>query len=208
MLIKDIISDLVSELDDLKAKFLDHHLTAATIETPDEYRLDVRAFAVLAHAAMEQAFEDLCETVADSAAAEYATKGAITAVTLSLVAFIGAPIQIKTEDTSIALNPRENHLKALCTSVKEYKQTIILRNQGMSCKYLGKLLAPIAISTIPDVDELDAINQLKDIRGESAHRYQARLVPDPTVMLQHVGFCHRYFGKVADEAAALIGEIV
>ena len=208
MLIKDVISDLVSELEALEDKFLQHHLDSATIETPDQYRLDVKAFAVLAHAAMEQAFEDMCEAVADSTASEYEANGTTTTVTLSLLAFVASPLPIKTDDKTITLNPRENHLHALGASIKEFKQSIILRNQGMSCKYLGKLLAPIAISTVPDVDELDAINQLKDIRGESAHRYQARVVADPKVILQHVGFCYRYFRKVTTEAARLIGEVL
>lgn len=206
MKIGEIRQDLKAEVAALEQKFLRRHLRAKSFTRPATYKLDVKAYAVLSHAALEQAFEDLCEVVADSAIRQYREYRRFSAPLLSIVSFVGNPLSVKTEEKQLALHPYQDHLESLGASSKMFKESTIQRNQGISCTYLARLLVPIGVQSQPDVDELDAINQLRDYRGDFAHRFQARLVVDPKVAVQLVGFCERYFDRVAEEAAVTIQE--
>jgi hypothetical protein len=206
MKIGDICESLKDEVASLEQRFLKRHLRAKKFKRPGTYKLDVKAYAVLSHAALEQAFEDLAEQVADSALRQYKNYRTVSAPLLSMLSFVGSPLPVKTEEKTLTLHPYEDHLESLNGSARIFKDSTIQRNQGMSCKYLARLLIPIGVASQPDVDELDAINQLKDYRGDFAHRFQARLVIEPKVAAQLVGFCVQYFDRVAEEAAALIHE--
>lgn len=140
-------------------------------ERHSRHELLTRAYLVLVHAALEEFFELLAEHVADQSAKAWAgTKKNIPATALML--FHGKP-DGDFEDMEARFTDRGR--KSLEVSIDRHKEQIIENNHGISNRHLRSLFFPLGVDLPEETKLTSAIEELKKIRGDAAHRMRSGL---------------------------------
>jgi len=111
--IRVIQQTLDEEIKVLTEHFLNKHLNTSKFEAPDQYKYDVKAFTVLSHAALEQAFEDVVELIAESAVWQYRNYRTYTPPLISMMSFLSEPLLVKTTGNTLDLDPFTQHMQSL-----------------------------------------------------------------------------------------------
>ena len=93
---------------------------------------------------------------------------------------------IKRWDSSNTLNDYlESRLKERKSELSKYATQ---DNHGIDVRYLIKLLLPIGIDIPHDVNQLNSLEKLKNVRGTFAHSYARKMNPMAPEDAEHVVF--------------------
>ena len=136
--IKDSLDKLELYLLELEEKYIDTH--DDPLEDPDKYKLDVRSYCVLSHAAFEEFVENICLYTLNEIEDKFINTQRISYSTLCLLHFNGNTKTI--DDDSWDDNDRiYDYLLGQIKSIKsEFSRYIMNQNHGVGLKYLKKLL--------------------------------------------------------------------
>lgn len=165
--IKDSLDKLELYLLELEEKYIDTH--DDPLEDPDKYKLDVRSYCVLSHAAFEEFVENICLYTLNEIEDKFINTQRISYSTLCLLHFNGNNKTI--DDDSWNDNDRiYDYLLAQLKSIKSvFSKYIVNQNHGVGVKYLKKLLIPLGLYTPLDIKHLTSLDNLTQYRGGYAH---------------------------------------
>jgi hypothetical protein len=167
-------------LQKLEQQFLAKHLAAPT-STPADYDLDVRSFCVLAHAALEQFFEDVASQYAAQVhqtwlSGTHISKEVVTAI-ICLAQFPKPfALDVEADEAQPQMPIYHQVSEKLRESTQRY-QLSVDENHGISLRYLRTLFSPIGLHVDPGPDAESALTQLAKNRGAYAHRRSAPANP-------------------------------
>ena len=160
--IKDSLDKLELYLLELEEKYIDTH--DDPLEDPDKYKLDVRSYCVLSHAAFEEFVENICLYTLNEIEDKFINTQRISYSTLCLLHFNGNTKTI--DDDSWDDNNRiYDYLLGQIKSIKsEFSRYIMNQNHGVGLKYLKKLLVPLGLYTPIDIRLKPSLENLTKYR--------------------------------------------
>lgn len=165
--IKESLDKLELYLLELEYKYIDIHNDP--FENPEEYKLDVRSYCVLSHAAFEEFVENICLCSLNEIIDKFTTSQRISYSTLCLLHFNG---NNKTID-NVSWNDNDRIYDYLLNQLKsikcDFSNYIMTQNHGVGLKYLKKLLVPLGLYTPLEIKHLTALENLSQCRGGYAH---------------------------------------
>jgi hypothetical protein len=139
----------------------------------------VAAFRVLMHAELEAYFEDLCTDVVDRVCAKWIADGRARVAVPALLGFAKATVRLPPEELD---SMRDSMREAVERARKHFKNSVVLRNNGIKQKNVMSLLLPAGLRE-SDIDttlvaRLDAFGLN---RGELVHSsaLSVQRPPDP-----------------------------
>ena len=152
---------------ELEDKYIDIHKDP--LENPEAYKLDVRSYCVLSHAAFEEFVENVCLYALNEIEDKFVNTQRISYSTLCLLHFNGNNKTI--DDDSWNNNDRiYDYLLAQLKNIKSiFSKYIVNQNHGVGIKYLKKLLIPLGLYTPLDIKHLTSLDNLTQYRGGYAH---------------------------------------
>lgn len=165
--IQESLDKLKLYLSELEDKYIDIHRDP--LENPEAYKLDVRSYCVLSHAAFEEFVENVCLYALNEIEDKFVNTQRISYSTLCLLHFNGNNKTI--DDDSWNDNDRiYDYLLAQLKSIKSvFSKYIVNQNHGVGVKYLKKLLIPLGLYTPLDIKHLTSLDNLTQYRGGYAH---------------------------------------
>lgn len=165
--IQESLDKLELYLLELEDKYIDIHRDP--LENPEAYKLDVRSYCVLSHAAFEEFVENVCLCALNEIEDKFVNTQRISYSTLCLLHFNGNNKTI--DDDSWNDNDRiYDYLLAQLKSIKSiFSKYIVNQNHGVGVKYLKKLLIPLGLYTPLDIKHLTSLDNLTQYRGGYAH---------------------------------------
>ena len=160
---------LSDRLIDLEIKFIEPHNNP--MEAPSDYNLDVQSFCIMAHAAFEQFFEDICLYMLERISSEFCSPQRRIS--------IGTACLLHFECNDVSLEDKWNDSDTLSDYVQqkiaEQKSALssyaMKKNHGADLKYLKKLLLPVGLDIPHAVQYTSSLERLKNVRGTYAHSY-------------------------------------
>lgn len=179
--IQESLDKLELYLLELEDKYIDIHRDP--LENPEAYKLDVRSYCVLSHAAFEEFVENVCLYALNEIEDKFVNTQRISYSTLCLLHFNGNNKTI--DDDSWNDNDRiYDYLLAQLKSIKSvFSKYIVNQNHGVGVKYLKKLLIPLGLYTPLDIKHLTSLDNLTQYRGgyaHTSHRNIRSLAPEDT----------------------------
>lgn len=165
--IQESLDKLELYLLELEDKYIDIHKDP--LENPEAYKLDVRSYCVLSHAAFEEFVENVCLYALNEIEDKFVNTQRISYSTLCLLHFNGNNKTI--DDDSWNNNDRiYDYLLAQLKNIKSiFSKYIVNQNHGVGIKYLKKLLIPLGLYTPLDIKHLTSLDNLTQYRGGYAH---------------------------------------
>ena len=193
---------LTKNLKQLQKKFIAQFLPANPTTLPIQYQLDVQAYCLLAHAAIEEYVEQVALALADETITSW-SKGARPNRTLvSLVAFYDEESSIE-DDKVLTTTKCFDRIRHLLKSLhKKYSQDV-QDNHGVSVKYLRRILYPVAIDISDDPKLQNSLRTLALERGSYAHKSTIKKVLSPEDAATCVQDCQTICLDIATQAIAL-----
>jgi RiboL-PSP-HEPN len=184
---QSLFEDLKSHLDGLEEKFIKTFLGVSTAD-PNDYDLFVRAYCVLSHAALEEYLEGVALYVMQRSVEDFIFRREVKDTLLTLTAYLGLKLEVD-ENESVDETKAFDKLRTLLEDAKTKFSRSVHRNQGISVKYLRKLLCPVAVDIKQDTNLKNSLMQLAKERGTFAHQRAARKVISPEDAKNFVGDC-------------------
>ena len=176
-----LLSDLKDDVEELEKTFIrrfieDRIKKPDEIAEPDEYGNHVKAYCVLCHAAFEKYFENLALKVMERCLNERIHSKKYTDTLVTLVSYYAQKLVIdlneNTDETRVF-----THLRCVFDEVKRKFSADVNNNNGISLKYLRRLLIPVAIDIKEDIRLKNSLHKLASERGEYAHNPQKGTLP-------------------------------
>jgi hypothetical protein len=197
----ELYLNLESQLQLLERRFVRPHLPLPPTSDPSDYDLDVRAYCMLSHAALEQYIEDVCLQLLIDAVDGWIETRAATNTLLALLAF--APeIQLDLNEAHREQTLFEYIRHATNRRKRSFSQ-FLAQNNGVSSKYLRQMLLPVGLNVPDNARWLGSLNQLAKQRGEQAHRGHVRTVPSPDDALEWVTDCLEMCTHIRNKAVVV-----
>lgn len=170
--------NLEDRIFDLILKFIYPH---ATLSGPSgSFSLDVQCFAILCHAAFEEHLEDICISVSEEVIEKFDNSDRVSLSTICLLCFLVQHPSLENDSWKDTDRIRERFRTKIHEAVIKYK-TEIEGNNGISMKYLKKMLIPIGLDLPVSLKERASLDTLASYRGGFAHLYSSKIktIPDP-----------------------------
>lgn len=183
----------------------------------ETYRLDTNAYTVLAHASLEEYFEQIALQLVEKSILEWQTNQKVTDTLLTLIAFAvgkkgeeGKEIKLKFLEYKSdnvrerhELSQAKNQINNILGQAKSIFKNHVNENNGIALKYLMKLLIPVAIDINQNIDLMDSLDKLKKVRGEIAHKSGVvNHIYNPIECYQIVEHCKKLAEDVLNQANA------
>jgi hypothetical protein len=151
-----------------EAKFLRTHMTAPTLGGPtrDEV-LDVAAFVVLAHGALENFVEGVGLWALEAMERSWSTKKRSSRCVTSLLLYQTAPGDDSEEARTVFDNLRKAITEAKSTTSRQIEQ-----NNGIAMPHLRSLFRPLGIDVPEDPQLTGSLDLLISMRHQWAHQYR------------------------------------
>lgn len=167
--IKSSFDELELYLLELEENYIDTHQDP--METPDDYKFDVRSYCVLSHAAFEEFVENVCVYVLDKVVDEFELNKKISISSLCLMHFKSGDTHTYIDDDKWKNSDRiYDYLLGQFKKIKDdFSKYIMTKNHGVGLKYLKQLLIPLGIDIPLDPIHQTALDQLTKFRGSFAH---------------------------------------
>jgi len=179
---KKNLHEVVEFVGELGVKYLAKHLAEHENHGADEvkevdpetYDLDVRAYCVFVHAAIEQYFEELADFVLASLLKQWdsglpMSRSSVVSL-ISIIISDGVP-KLKIEDDESLEQPKPlHHVRELLENSRKTLTKKFRDNHGASLKYLRGLFAPLGMAIDPSPNAESALSRLASSRGAFAHR--------------------------------------
>lgn len=193
-------SDLKKELAKLEAKFL-----APTFKDPTmsatKYAFEVKAYCILAHAAMEE-FVEHTGLLAMQEAIDRHLGMKTRPIHQPLVALLASSSEKVVIDDS-ETGPERTAFDYLRPALQKIKQTYskqVHDNHGISKRHLRNLLLPVAINIPDDAQKLNSLSQLWKSRGDYAHNTGVKKLISPSDAKNYVNDCLALCKDICDQA--------
>jgi hypothetical protein len=179
------LSSLKVALARLDLFFLKAH--AGSMSPTPRYELDISAYAVLAHAELEQYFEGLAQWIIDRVEIAWMNKQPRATRPLVAMALYAGAAKVDEDNPSRSFN-------VISDAFKEMKKVLskeILNNHGISAAHLRNLFCPLGLDVPDSASLLNSLSQFSKLRGDRAHRGRlgARVVASAGDILKYVGDC-------------------
>lgn len=203
--VEDYFNELLARVCALEAKFIEPFFPVNPLVQPSAYELEVRAYCVLAHAALEEFVERTVLNLMSEAIDAWLDKRTYSDVLVTLVAYYGVKL-IPDDDDSLDTTKVFDHLRKLFNTARDRFSKDVSQNHGASLKYLRKLLVPVAVDITDDVAWLNSLQQLAKERGDYAHKtgsVQRVLAPEDArrYVFDALVICDDIRAKVREKAA-------
>lgn len=163
---QEALDNLKETIEELKAKYIDVHTDP--LEPIENYRLDVKSFCVLSHAAFEEYIEDICLKVLAEIFDKYRSTGRFSFSTLCLLHFSSAE-KLDDEKWPDSQNLYDYLLKKIEHAKQTMSTEIMQNNHGIGMKYLKKMLLPLGLNLPSDDKSVNSLKNLAKYRGGYAH---------------------------------------
>lgn len=177
--IDTLYSQLKSYMDDLKITFIDKYLNNPLA---NNYELDTRAYCVLAHAALEEYFEQVAVSVINECITKWQYNGKISDSLIAIsIHFLLIEENRKKAENAIKKDPLtvqdiDDFLKAILKLGKDWFIKYAKDdNHGAGVKYLKKLLEPLGINISNDPIQISSLELLVTRRGDVAHTFSKKI---------------------------------
>ena len=165
--LKESLDKLDAYLAELECQYIDPHKDP--LEIPERYKLDVRSYCVLSHAAFEEFVENVCICTLAEIVDQFKNSQCISYSTLCLLHFHGNAKVIDDDTWKHDDRVYDYLLKQLENNKSDFSKYIMIQNHGVGLKYLKKLLVPLGLYVPLDVKNFTALENLSQSRGGYAH---------------------------------------
>lgn len=195
-----MLQDLHHAVSGLDDKFIKPYLPVQPGVDPSAYNLDVRAYLLLSHAALEQFVEDLCLELMNRAVDAWERNHHLSEPLLALLAFYSdcLPISDNERDPEITFF---DHIRFGAEKAKAtFSSYLKKKNNGVSVKYLRQMLLPVSLSLPTDPKLVGSLGQLASYRGDNAHKHRVTKVTDPERAREWVEDCLELASLLAKDA--------
>ncbi|MBF0550394.1 MAG: hypothetical protein HQK60_07655 [Deltaproteobacteria bacterium] len=193
-----LFKDVCKRVDEYKSKFIKQFIPTNPKVGPDEYELEVKAFCLLSHAALEEFFEKIALTVM-SHSIESWKKGKLSDTAIMLVGRYSLKYDIPEGDEINEIRVYD-HVRSMLEETKRRFSRDVHMNHGASPRYLRALLVPVGIDFMPDVKSLNSLIQLSQQRGRYAHKGFVRSSISPEDALACVEDCLAFAMEIRNRA--------
>src|SRR6266496_4836232 len=199
--IEDAYTELNKIIVDLENKFINPYLPTDPNIPPAAYSLDVKAYCVLSHAALEEYFERIARKVLENfVVAIYDRRRKIDRGILMLIRSHADTIKFADETKETI-----HYLRELSETVNKRFSNYIHNNHGISAKeYLANLMLPLGIDIPRDPILLNSLDQLAKERGEYAHLGTVQKILSPEDAKAYVHDCLILSEKIKKQAKTKI----
>ncbi len=195
-----LYSGLKRHLANLESQFIAKFIPADPSTKPSEYEQLVKAYCILSHAAIEEYLETVSMRVMKRSIDDWLFKRRYTDTLATLLCTYGSQINISADE-----NSREkrvfDYLKGAFKDAKEKLSKDIYENNGISIKYIRKLMIPVAIDITDDALLLNSLKQLAKERGAYAHKQKINTVLSPEDAKKYVGDCINLCSDIKEKAS-------
>lgn len=185
---------------ELEQRYLEPHLTVVTLGPPSRgEQLDVAAFSVLAHGALENFLEGLTIWILGRVEKNWMKKR-VSRSTATLLLQTDLPIDHESDTRTVFDLIREALAEA-----KSNHSKIVERNNGVAIKHLRTLLTPLGVDVPTDPMMMGALDTLVKMRHDWAHqwRYGAKSVKSAGDARKTIGDCMKLAKQLYLNTAAL-----
>jgi len=196
-------SALEKHIGELETKFIKPHLPTHPTMAPAAYDLDVRAFCVLSHAALEQYVEDIALSLALAAVKGWLQNKSVNRTLLGLLAFQMGRLAIDTNERKPEVSFYD-HIRVSCEEAKNTFSDLLQTNNGVSAKYLRQMLLSVGLDVPDNVRWLGSLAQLANQRGENAHKSGVKKTPSPEDVKDWVKDCLEMCAFIRDAARVVL----
>lgn len=164
--VEKAFASLVKEVKELESRYIGGYLPANPEVKPEDFEHDVKAFCVLAHAALEEFVEALSDALMVKLINQFLEKK-ITLSTASFLLAYGRGISVE-DDEAESQASCFNQIRLTLDEGKKQHSKILMDNHGFSVRYLRSILTPVGLN-VPSTPLLDSVKKLADARGTFAH---------------------------------------
>lgn len=159
-------------------RYLSQYFPADPTVGPEEYELDVRAYCLLCHAAIEQFVEDVALELMNDAIGRWLAERRYGATLAAATAYFNASIVVDDDETR-GETRLFDYLRPHYDEIKRRFSNLVHENHGVSPKYLRHLMVPVGIDIRDDVRLRQSLSRLASSRGQFAHKHAASIVLSP-----------------------------
>lgn len=205
----DIQVELSGQLQLIRQEFIDRYLPARPEDGPDIYHQHVKAFCILAHAALEEFAEKVSLAMMKNAVDGWYANKTIGAPLAALLLYYNASIKPNTNEDEDQIRNFDLFRSAV-EFVKQSHSRAVFDNHGFSLKYLRSILTPVAVDISSDPPLISSLKILADARGSYAHtsaaggfftdRNKAKHPMTPEKARDIVIDCHKLCEKILEDA--------
>lgn len=195
--IRSCFQQLNTEIVELEQKFLARHIPAKAEADPIEYKLDVRAYCIMAHAVFEEYLETVAFEAMDRAIDEWMHNRKTRETLILLPLTFGIKLKIEDVENKSQDNIFDSLRNIFMDAKSEFSKQLN-NNHGISVKYLRSLFIPVGIDVPSDINIISSVKQLSKERGEYAHSYAAARVLAPEDAQKYVGDCINLCKEIHD----------
>jgi hypothetical protein len=189
---------LVRTLVELEERFLRAHLGPPTLAPPSRAEvLDVAAYVVLAHGALENFVEGLALWVLGRAVSNWTKKRRTTRCTASLLLYQDVP--------DASQSTVFDNIRTALDRAKSALSKSIEGNHGVTPRHLQELFSPLGVTVPNDPVLTGSLELIVSIRHQWAHRYRysPQLTRSAADVKVAVGDCLAFAQKLANDVTAL-----
>ena len=199
-----MLADLRHAVSGLEQKFISPHCPVMPGVDPATYNLDVRAYLLLSHAALEQFVEDLCLELLTRSVDAWESNHHLSESLLALVAFHADKLPISDNEREPELTFFDHIRNGIAKAKVAFSSYLTRKNNGVSVKYLRQMLLPVGLSVPTDPKLVGSLAQLASYRGDNAHKHRVTKVTDPERAREWVNDCIQMAAQLTDEASKVM----
>lgn len=153
---------------EIEARYLSPHYSAITLGPPPRSEeLDVAAFAVLAHGALENFVEGLSLWAAEKVEVGWIRKKRASRSTAALMLRQAYSVDDSTTDTTVF-----DSIRTALEAAKAARSQAVRNNHGIALKHVRSLLSPLGVDIPTDPSLAASLNTLVQMRHHWAHQYR------------------------------------
>lgn len=194
---ESLFHDLTINVARLEDTFINTFRLEATAK-PEEYDLPVRAYCLLSHAALEEYFEGIALYVMTQSIYDYIMNKKVRDSLLTLTAYNRLELNVDEDETTDEVRTFDV-IRPMLEDAKTRFSRSVHKNQGISLKYLRRLLNPVAVDIKQDSNLKNSLMQLAKGRGTFAHKGAARKIISPEDAKNYVNDCLELCRDIKDK---------
>jgi hypothetical protein len=193
--VDNLYNQLKTYMEHLRITFLDKYLHDP-LANPQEYELQIRAYCVLAHAALEEYFENVAVNVLSECINQWKNSGKLQD---SLIAISIHYLAQEPKKDLPSIKGAENQVHKFDSLLKGilalaeawFKDYAFQKNHGAGISYLKRLLQPVGIDISNNIIQLASLDFLVTRRGDVAHTFSKQITTShtPQAFLNSISDC-------------------
>jgi hypothetical protein len=196
------LAALKSAIEELEQRFLNAHLGAPALAIPSrDEMLDVAAYVVLAHGALENFVEGLALWILDRLVDDWTKHKKTTLCTTALLLYQPNPENNDSQRSVFDL------IRVALDQAKDRVSKLVHDNNGVTTRHVQTLLLPLGINVPTDLVLTGSLEWVVSIRHEWAHRYRynkTTIAASAEDARRAVSDCLTFAKKMVDEANFLL----